>query len=88
MSSVPGGHHHHEPPFWLDVLRDLLKLLSGWRHEAIRNALRHIEMDGTVRRPDPRLADHLRTIEQHPDLNNDQQHAVARAGAIVRGDVP
>jgi hypothetical protein len=85
--SIPGSGHNHPPRDWLDVLRDLIRKLRGWLQEAVRLAVRLVTCEALIRRVDTQLADDLARVERHPALTDEEQHAVARAAAIARGDV-
>ena len=87
-ASIPGSGHNHPPRDWLDVLRGLVRKLRGVYQEIVRALLRLVTTETLCRRVDAQLAEDARMVELHPALNDEDQHAVARAAAIARGDVP
>ena len=85
--STPGSGHNRPPRDWLEVLRSLIGKLRGLYQEIVRAAVRLVTCETLIRRVDTQLAEDLTRVERHPALTNEEQHAVARAKAIARGDV-
>jgi hypothetical protein len=87
MTSIPGSGHNHPPRHWIEVLRALIGKLRGLYQEIVRCAVRLVTAEALCRRVDVQLAEDLLSVERHPALTDEEQHAVARAAAIARGDV-